>query len=82
MLSFLNNEEALAKELHQELGVNVIIENKDMIINPGNWYWCDKNNHIVARCYYEMRQGINSSISFNIKCNARLAHLLTVFPTH
>lgn len=52
---FLNNKEALAKGLHQELGVNIIIENKDMIINPSNWYWCDKNNRIVARCYYEPR---------------------------
>ena len=50
---FLNNKEALAKELHQELGVNIIIENKDMIINPSNWYWCDKNNRIIARCYFE-----------------------------
>ena len=55
MLSFLNNEEALEKDLHQELGVNIIIENKDMIINPSSWYWCDKNNHIIARCYYELR---------------------------
>jgi hypothetical protein len=54
-MNFLTVEEALAKELHQELGVNIIIENKDMIINPSNWYWCDKNNHIIARCYYKSR---------------------------
>lgn len=55
MLSFLSNEEALAKELHQELGVHIIVENKDKIINPGNWYWCDEDNRVIARCYYEMR---------------------------
>lgn len=53
VLSFLTNEEALAKELHQEHGVDIIVENKDMILNPGNWYWCDNNNRIVARCYFE-----------------------------
>lgn len=50
---FLTTEEALAKDLHQELGVNIVIENQDKILNPSNWYWCDKNNHIVARCYFE-----------------------------
>ena len=50
---FLTAKEALAKELHQELGVHIIVENKDDIINPGNYYWCDNNNHIIARCYFE-----------------------------
>ena len=52
---FLTKKEALAKQLHQEYGVNVIVENKDMITNPGNCYWCDENNRIIARCYYKMR---------------------------
>ena len=52
---FLTKKEALAKELHQELGIHIIVENKNEIINPGNWYWCDKNNRIIARCYYEKR---------------------------
>lgn len=55
MKDFLTNEEAVAKQLHQEYGVNVIVENKDMIINPGNCYWCDENNRIIARCYCKMR---------------------------
>ena len=50
---FLTREEALAKELHQELGVNIVVENKDTILNPGNWYWCNKNNRILARCNFE-----------------------------
>ena len=54
-MNFLTVEEAHAKGLHQELGVHIIVENKDKIINPCNWYWCDKNNRIIARCYYELR---------------------------
>lgn len=50
---FLTSEEALAKGLHQEKGVDIIIENQDKIFNAGNWYWCDNNNRIVANCYFE-----------------------------
>ena len=55
MKDFLTEKEALAKGLHQELGVDIIIKNKDLIINPCDWYWCNKDNSIVARCYYEIR---------------------------
>ena len=49
---FLTKTEAEKKGYHQELGINILIENKDTIFNAANWYWCDDNNIIMARCYY------------------------------
>ena len=52
MKKFIEKTEAEAKGYVQKMGVDVILENKNMIINPSNYYWVDNHNIIQGRIYY------------------------------
>lgn len=55
MLTFLTKEEAQKLGYSQKLGLDILIENQNLILNPGNWYWVDETLAVKARCYYEDR---------------------------